>query len=662
MKNLKLITLFLLLSLTACQKEIHFTSHLDKKTLKNVYSGIVEVVVPKIESDFVIYERKLPFDKLPYKMRTDKFHSIGTAFFSDNKKLLSAAHVFALEEYSQWNDFHIRTPEGEVHKIKNIYRYSSYHDVIEFDLETYPKKFKPLIKSEKVEIGDMVYAVGNAQGEGISTRGGQVANFTYEHFNGEWKFIRFSSPASPGNSGGPLVNSKGQVVGIVVLKNQSENLNYALPIGEIKNVSQKEAFFFERNMRVQDGLLAITEDWSFKTPLPSNIVKLREASNPEKDKFYFTLLDQFKTTFRKKSFPYNSKYRESLRFQSLPTNFAYIKKSHNLSKWQLQGINMNRLPVGPGQMIYHGKAEIFPHFIILEKPEEMKLKDFYVRPELTIEAVLSSLGAHRNIAGEQIPILSYGKPHKTKNWTDQLGRNWTTSYWYISYDNSITTTTCTPHPVGVACILNFMFSGQLNEGFHAFMEENIKELVLSYYGSLAQWKEFLDLPMTSTSTLFENMKYVEGKANYLIKNDDVSFRLPKKYYNKNSKVSLQVGYSPSSVLGLKILRWQALIDKYEDTGHSINWFFEPSDDSSDIHQNRWRELLNREKFFSGKVNLENNIYSSRSEVFKVKNYSLILNDEQQSKISAVRYLKCFAENNRSKKWTSTFCKKVRTLY
>jgi S1-C subfamily serine protease len=33
---------------------------------------------------------------------------------------------------------------------------------------------------------------------------------------GNWKWLRFSAAASPGNSGGPLLDSKGNVIGIVL--------------------------------------------------------------------------------------------------------------------------------------------------------------------------------------------------------------------------------------------------------------------------------------------------------------------------------------------------------------------------------------------------------------------------------------------------------------
>src|SRR5262249_4254588 len=50
----------------------------------------------------------------------------------------------------------------------------------------------------------------------------------------------FSAAASPGNSGGPLVDERGRVIGVVLRKSPAENLNMALPIGELVDAKENE--------------------------------------------------------------------------------------------------------------------------------------------------------------------------------------------------------------------------------------------------------------------------------------------------------------------------------------------------------------------------------------------------------------------------------------
>ena len=162
---------------------------LDKELIQELNHGIYEVVTPKLEDEKITYARKLPFEKLDYVEREEKYHSIGTAFFINKKQLMTAEHVFDIMYFSLYEKYYIRDMEGNVYPVNKIYKCSNRRDMMVFDLEKYPKKIVPLTFNEKVEIGDTVFSAGNALGEGISYRAGQVASFTPEREYGEWKNI-----------------------------------------------------------------------------------------------------------------------------------------------------------------------------------------------------------------------------------------------------------------------------------------------------------------------------------------------------------------------------------------------------------------------------------------------------------------------------------------
>jgi serine protease Do len=68
--------------------------------------------------------------------------------------------------------------------------------------------------------GDLVVAVGFPYGIGPSVSAGVVSGLRREYLSPQGKriltnLIQFDAAANPGNSGGPLVNAKGEVVGIV---------------------------------------------------------------------------------------------------------------------------------------------------------------------------------------------------------------------------------------------------------------------------------------------------------------------------------------------------------------------------------------------------------------------------------------------------------------
>jgi serine protease Do len=69
--------------------------------------------------------------------------------------------------------------------------------------------------SSKLEVGDPVFAVGNALGVGISVSGGIVSGLNRDIMDSPYDdFIQTDAAINHGNSGGPLFNTKGEVVGI----------------------------------------------------------------------------------------------------------------------------------------------------------------------------------------------------------------------------------------------------------------------------------------------------------------------------------------------------------------------------------------------------------------------------------------------------------------
>jgi len=53
-----------------------------------------------------------------------------------------------------------------------------------------------------------------------------------------------------------------------------KNLNYAVPIDEFKNLSTKEAEFFEKEIKIKEGAKGISKSFEFKEALPSDINNL----------------------------------------------------------------------------------------------------------------------------------------------------------------------------------------------------------------------------------------------------------------------------------------------------------------------------------------------------------------------------------------------------
>ncbi len=88
--------------------------------------------------------------------------------------------------------------------------------------------------SSQMAVGDSVYAIGNAMGNGISATDG-IVSITEQSISVEGKVlnvIQTSAAINSGNSGGALINANGEVIGINTAKYNSsmaEGMGYAIP-------------------------------------------------------------------------------------------------------------------------------------------------------------------------------------------------------------------------------------------------------------------------------------------------------------------------------------------------------------------------------------------------------------------------------------------------
>lgn len=89
--------------------------------------------------------------------------------------------------------------------------------------------------SDEVRIGETVYAVGNPIGLQGTVSRGIVSSM--RDFGQNGIRIQIDAPISPGNSGGPVLNEEGEVIGVSVSSIRginAQNLNFAIPSNYLK--------------------------------------------------------------------------------------------------------------------------------------------------------------------------------------------------------------------------------------------------------------------------------------------------------------------------------------------------------------------------------------------------------------------------------------------
>jgi serine protease Do len=103
----------------------------------------------------------------------------------------------------------------------------------------------PLGDSDSVEVGDLVVAIGNPFALSGTFTFGVVSAIKRSGISGFQKLIQTDAAVNPGNSGGPLINIRGQVIGINSMIHTSsggyEGISFAVPINTARQIADQIA-------------------------------------------------------------------------------------------------------------------------------------------------------------------------------------------------------------------------------------------------------------------------------------------------------------------------------------------------------------------------------------------------------------------------------------
>ena len=139
---------------------------------------------------------------------------------------LTAWHVVA-DARSVWAVF----ADGQRVKVTGCIDHASGRDLALLKLEKGRPHRRAILCRELQPVAARAYAVGAPRGFDFSISDGLISQV--RTVNGLRQY-QVSCPISPGNSGGPILNQRGEVVGIATwTKADAQNVNFAIPIQEI---------------------------------------------------------------------------------------------------------------------------------------------------------------------------------------------------------------------------------------------------------------------------------------------------------------------------------------------------------------------------------------------------------------------------------------------
>jgi tetratricopeptide (TPR) repeat protein len=163
--------------------------------------------------------------------------NIGTGFFVDTEGHLITNHHVLAGKYAA----DVRTQEGETYSVTAIVAENKSADLLKVRVDIPRREIWPIrIGSELPNIAERVVVVGSPMGLEQTVSEGIVSSI--REIPGVGQFFQISAPISPGSSGSPVVNRKGEVIGVATFQFvQGQNLNFAVSGRSILDLRPQDA-------------------------------------------------------------------------------------------------------------------------------------------------------------------------------------------------------------------------------------------------------------------------------------------------------------------------------------------------------------------------------------------------------------------------------------
>ncbi len=159
--------------------------------------------------------------------------SLGSGFFIRSGQVATNLHVVrgASRGYAKL------VGQKTKYDIEGITAVDAERDLVILKISVPRAQAISLGDSDTVQVGAPIYAVGNPRGLEGTFLQGIISSIRKV---GTDKILQLTAPISPGSSGGPVLNNKGQVIGVSVATFRGgQNLNFAIPSNYLKKLMEQ---------------------------------------------------------------------------------------------------------------------------------------------------------------------------------------------------------------------------------------------------------------------------------------------------------------------------------------------------------------------------------------------------------------------------------------
>lgn len=600
--------LVLLALIGLCGASAHAAS-LDPAVLPKIQAATFEVVAAKPVNDPLTYEKPLPLELLPFQERNDKYNSIGTAFAIGNHRYVTAGHVLLAGVGSLWGPLSLRDAAGHVYAIDKIEKFSLRKDFAVFSLASEPADVAPLEVDAKPGLNRVVYAVGNALGTGVVIRDGLYTSQTPEQQDGSWQWMRFSAAASPGNSGGPLLDKDGKLIGVVLMKSANENLNYALPISEVLNAPDNVAAIDER-LPYRLGIFDTTLNNIFKGQfsLPLSLADFSASYRKLENAYIDEQLKQLLAKDPDKLFPRGSGSARLLHTAAQLSAFPSLIVRDGNGEWDGSVKRGPRSPLSGNGYVDTGVANgnVLFH---LRKPDDVSSRQLYSEPNRLMDSLLKLGWLSRQVGAEKVKVTSLGKPTLDTTYVDTWHRLWQVRSWVVPDRDGMVVTYSLPVPDGYVTMMQLAQSGHEYANL-ADMRVLTDFIDVDYTGTLAQWKDYLQ-NTALLPTMFKNIHIdfdYGHRFSYASKRIRFDFTPALQKITPTSELTLGfLNIVDHDGIVMDVVDVRVREDVNERNWINIQRHISPSDDPDDDYKSSWRRLAQQQHPFDGVASNDSDI-------------------------------------------------------
>ena len=186
-------------------------------------------------------------------------NSLGSGFAVGENCIITNAHVL-----DNPNNIVLTTYAGETHTAYLV-GYDQDKDIAVLGVKD--AKFTPLTIADykSLNTGDDVYAIGAPKSMAYTLTKGVIS--AKEREIGKYKYIQTDAAINEGNSGGPLLNDAGNVIGINTLKmSDSEGIGLAIPMTVVSDFLKSLNIELDENGNVAEAIVQKSKDEEKDTP------------------------------------------------------------------------------------------------------------------------------------------------------------------------------------------------------------------------------------------------------------------------------------------------------------------------------------------------------------------------------------------------------------